>query len=258
MTKLNTMTERDESLISQLLAIWESSVRATHHFLAPADLAQLAPVVGEGLAKIETLVVYESVAGVPVAFMGVEGDKLEMLFVAPEARGGGVGKRLLTHAAEALGVRYVDVNEQNDQAVGFYRWFGFRTVGRSELDGQGRPYPILHMERAGIAIRPAQPGDASYVSCLHMRLYEKQYGFRGIFEYYVMQGMADFLRDPAGGRLWVALDGDAIVGAIAIVRADHETAQLRWFVIHEEYQGRGLGRRLMDMAMAFVAESGYR
>jgi len=41
----------------------------------------------------------------------------------------------------------VDVNEQNDQAVGFYRKMGFTETGRSPTDDDGRPYPLLHMVR---------------------------------------------------------------------------------------------------------------
>lgn len=39
-----------------------------------------------------------------------------------------------------------DVNEQNSQAVGFYERMGFRRAGRSEVDGEGRPYPLIHLE----------------------------------------------------------------------------------------------------------------
>ena len=39
----------------------------------------------------------------------------------------------------------VDVNEQNPQAVGFYRHYGFIQVARSPLDGEGKPFPLLHM-----------------------------------------------------------------------------------------------------------------
>lgn len=72
-----------------------------------------------------------------------------MLFMHPDYRGKGIGKVLLTYAVEALGLRKVDVNEQNEGAVGFYRHYGFEVVGRSELDGTGKPYPILHMELGG-------------------------------------------------------------------------------------------------------------
>lgn len=40
----------------------------------------------------------------------------------------------------------MDVNEQNPQAVGFYKHMGFDTFKRSEFDEQGNPFPILHMK----------------------------------------------------------------------------------------------------------------
>ena len=57
-----------------------------------------------------------------------------------------MGKALLQHAIESQKVNKVDVNEQNEQAVGFYLHSGFVTYKRSELDATGKPYPILHME----------------------------------------------------------------------------------------------------------------
>jgi len=114
------------------------------------------------------------------------------------------------------------------------------------------------MEKAPeILIRRSRPGDASYVSHLHMTLYQKDYGFRGIFEYYVMKGMAEFLNDRAGGELWVAVIDDRIVGSIAIVRVDDATAQLRWFIVSHDHQGAGIGKRLMNEAMAFCGGQGY-
>ena len=71
-----------------------------------------------------------------------------MLFITPEARGTGVGSLLVAQAVEWQGATKVDVNEQNDQALGFYKRIGFSVVGRSPLDGQGKPYPLLHMELA--------------------------------------------------------------------------------------------------------------
>ena len=79
------------------------------------------------------------------AFAGVEAGKLEMLFVAPEKRGRGLGRELVEYLVARRGVRRVDVNEQNAQAAGFYARMGFRVVSRSETDPSGRPYPILHL-----------------------------------------------------------------------------------------------------------------
>lgn len=71
---------------------------------------------------------------------------LEMLFIHPDYRGVNIGKTLLEYSIEHLSVTKVDVNEQNDQALGFYKHCGFVVKGRSELDSSGKPFPILHME----------------------------------------------------------------------------------------------------------------
>lgn len=80
--------------------------------------------------------------------MGIEGEWLEMLFLAPDARGAGLGRRLLEYGVAHYGVRELTVNEQNPQAVGFYRHMGFETYMRTETDEQGGPYPLLYMRRA--------------------------------------------------------------------------------------------------------------
>ncbi len=78
--------------------------------------------------------------------MGIHDSKIEMLFVSNDSRGNGIGKKLIEYAIEVLNVNYVDVNEQNPQAVGFYKHMGFDTFKRSEFDEQGNPFPILHMK----------------------------------------------------------------------------------------------------------------
>jgi putative acetyltransferase len=79
-------------------------------------------------------------------FSGVKGSRIEMLFIHPEVLGRGIGKRLLNHAVQHLNKDEVDVNEQNEQALGFYLHAGFSVVRRSEKDALGMPYPILHMK----------------------------------------------------------------------------------------------------------------
>ena len=46
---------------------------------------------------------------------------------------------------EHLNADELDVNEQNPQALGFYLHEGFEVVGRSQTDGLGQPYPLLHL-----------------------------------------------------------------------------------------------------------------
>ncbi|MGB6243584.1 MULTISPECIES: acetyltransferase [Gordonia] len=127
-----------------LVAIWRSAVLATHDFLDAADFAAIESRLATDYFPAVTLVVAER-DGAPVGFAGVADDSLEMLFVADEMRGTGVGGALLAHAVTDHAVTRVDVNEQNPDAVGFYLHRGFTRVGRSDLDGDGRPYPILHL-----------------------------------------------------------------------------------------------------------------
>ena len=144
------MIERIESPVpvelDALTALWEGSVRATHDFLAPEDIAIFRRMVREeALPDVEELYVIRDEKNGFAAFAGVEAGKLEMLFVAPEKRGKGLGRELVEHLVAHCGVRRVDVNEQNAQAAGFYARMGFRVVSHSASDPSGRPYPILHL-----------------------------------------------------------------------------------------------------------------
>ena len=150
--RIEEPTKRPAELVEALAEVWEASVRATHGFLAEDDIVGMRPEVRAGLAGVAALALARegddagAAAGAPVGFAGVEDGKLEMLFVAPEARGRGVGSALLAHAVHELGARALDVNEQNPQAVGFYRHEGFTVTGRSATDDAGRPWPLLRME----------------------------------------------------------------------------------------------------------------
>lgn len=137
---------KTDHLIDALVILWEASVRATHHFLTEEDIQDLTPLVKMGLSDIETLIIV-SENNKPVAFMGIDVAKIEMLFVSPDYFSKGFGKMLTTLAITQYGVQYVDVNEQNPQAVGFYQHIGFEVYKRTELDEQRNPFPILKMRQ---------------------------------------------------------------------------------------------------------------
>lgn len=137
--------DKTPAFIDILVALWETSVRATHHFLTEEDIQNLVPFVRRGLSGLETLVViYKRHA--PAAFMGIHTEKIEMLFVSPDYFGKGIGRALTELGIVGYGVRYVDVNEQNPQAVRFYRHIGFEVFERTEVDAEGNPFPILKMQ----------------------------------------------------------------------------------------------------------------
>lgn len=138
--------ERNENLIQELLKVWENSVRATHKFLSNEEILEIKKYVPEALASISHLIIDNDENGNPVAFMGIEENKLEMLFITSDYRGKGIGKKMLSYGIENYGVTNLAVNENNPQAKGFYEHMGFKVYQRNELDDQGNPYPVLYMK----------------------------------------------------------------------------------------------------------------
>jgi putative acetyltransferase len=131
----------------RVVEVWEASVRATHHFVAESDIEIFRPLVFDELPHTDLACVRDA-NGVVVGFIGIAEGKVEMLFIHPDYLGQGIGRTLLSYAINKRGATTVDVNEQNDQALGFYLRMGFEVVGRSELDSNGKPYPLLHMRLA--------------------------------------------------------------------------------------------------------------
>ncbi|MEE6166742.1 MULTISPECIES: GNAT family N-acetyltransferase [unclassified Mycolicibacterium] len=148
------MPQRDSAIVlrpvrrpddyPRLIEIWRSAVRATHDFLEESDFQRIESNLASTYFPAVTLTVAEREEE-SVGFAGTADGNLEMLFVSDQIRGSGIGSALLAETIEKDGVTKVDVNEQNSGAHGFYLSRGFTQVGRSELDGDGRPYPILHL-----------------------------------------------------------------------------------------------------------------
>lgn len=145
--KIVEVTDRSPLLIEQLLKVWERSVRATHFFLTENEIGNIKKYVPDALKEIPHLLIVENENQLPAGFMGIAGQRLEMLFIAPEERGKGLGKQLLQYGIEQYAVKELTVNEQNPSAKGFYEHMGFTVYKRTELDEQGNPYPLLYMIR---------------------------------------------------------------------------------------------------------------
>jgi len=139
------ITQTSKQDLPRLFEVWESSVRATHSFLSETDIRSLVPLARAEIATFSPIYCVRDNTGQPFAMLAVEGAKIEMLFVHPDYRGMGAGRRLIEFAVRELHADSVDVNEQNDAAVQFYRHMGFCQVGRSAQDASGNPWPLLHL-----------------------------------------------------------------------------------------------------------------
>ena len=127
-----------------LIQVWEASVRATHDFLTETDIEHYKPLIlNEYFDQLQLFCMVEGdhISG----FIGLDGELIQMLFIDPTYRGKGIGKTLVSFAVENFNANKVDVNEQNEQAVGFYKHLGFEVTECSEFDAAGKPYPILSM-----------------------------------------------------------------------------------------------------------------
>jgi len=105
-----------------------------------------------------------------------------------------------------------------------------------------------------------KPGDIGYLTYLHGILYAKEYGYDQTFEAYVADGLAEFVQSFSSDkdRIWLAEINDQIVGSIAIVGNSKLEAQLRWFLVHPNCRGLGLGRELIEKALLFCTEHKYK
>lgn len=144
--KIMEAIDRNPTLTGQLLEVWESSVKATHLFLSEEEIENIKNYVPQAIQEIPYLIIAVNEHQVPVGFMGIAEQHLEMLFISDEERGKGLGRELLTFGIEKYSVNDLAVNEQSPLAKGFYEYMGFKVYKRTEYDEQGNPYPLLYMK----------------------------------------------------------------------------------------------------------------
>lgn len=142
---ISEVKNRTPYLNSQLLTVWESSVKETHLFLSCEEIDTIKIYVPQALTNIPHLIVMKDKYDNLIGFMGIEHKTIDMLFISPEHREFGYGKRLVQYGIDNYSVNNVTVNEQNHKAVGFYKHLGFKIYKRTDLDEQGNPYPLLYM-----------------------------------------------------------------------------------------------------------------
>ncbi len=128
----------------RILQIWRDAVEATHHFVTSEDRRDIELEVASFIPHV-TFDLAVDEANSPLAFMLIDNAHMEALFVDPACHGWGIGRILVEDAIRRHSELTTDVNEQNTLAIGFYEKLAFERCGRSELDGQGRPYPLIHL-----------------------------------------------------------------------------------------------------------------
>jgi putative acetyltransferase len=133
--------------IEAMFEVWYTSVLATHDFIAESDFAEICLLVRRDYLPNHQFTVAVDGKDRVIGFLKVEGSEIDSLFIAPAFRGRGLGRKLVAEAASCAENLEVEVNAQNRQAVGFYKAMGFGVISSTEVDRDGRPYPLLRMRR---------------------------------------------------------------------------------------------------------------
>ena len=105
-----------------------------------------------------------------------------------------------------------------------------------------------------------KPGDIGYLTYIHGIYYAKEYEYDQTFEAYVAEGLAKFVQsyNPNSDKIWIMEEENQIIGSIAIVGHSKLEAQLRWFFVHPNYQGLGLGKYLLNETIQFCKKQEFK
>ena len=98
--KIMEAIDRNPTLTGQLLEVWESSVKAIHLFLSEEEIENIKNYVPQAIQEIPYLIIAVNEHQVPIGFMGIAEQHLEMLFISDVERGKGLGRELLTYAID--------------------------------------------------------------------------------------------------------------------------------------------------------------
>jgi GNAT superfamily N-acetyltransferase len=106
------------------------------------------------------------------------------------------------------------------------------------------------------------PGVVARLTELHTTYYGELWELGPQFEVEMAEGIAEFVGryEPEVDGLWTVVDDERTVrGGIVIDsrRTGEAGAQLRYLILDPALHGNGLGRRLLERAMAFCHEKGY-
>lgn len=142
-----TIRRAGEADFDALTELWHASVRTSHTFADEEDFAVRGPWIRDGLLPSMDVLVAEDAAGTPLGFVGARGDQVNLLYIAPEHQGRGLGTALLAAVDDGRGPRSVEVYADNTTGMAFYASQGFRETRRYPHDDLDRPFAVAHLER---------------------------------------------------------------------------------------------------------------
>lgn len=223
---------RDKKLLTQLTDLWEKSIRSSHNFLNEADIKHLKSFVNDALYNIKHLIVAWQ-NNIPTGFIGIENNKIDMLFLSPDHTQQGIGSKLLDLAVCSYEARYADVSEQNTTALQFYTHKGFRIIQRDETDNQGNPFPILHLQKTGHThITKIYDNKKQHLDLLLIG--DEQ---ENMIDRYLNRGEMFIMHN---------LNTSEPICVAVIIEQDSNTCELKNIAVNPTYQRNGYGKQMLN------------
>lgn len=149
---MNTVTLRPwrPSDIEACMTIWRAGSEQGHPFLSRAELDADSILVRNVYMPATDITVAEQ-AGQVLGFIALSDNFIGALFVHPAHHRRGIGARLLDHAARHHPTLIVEVYAANHSARDFYAATGFVETMGHLTDDQGRPHPLIRLQRDNAA-----------------------------------------------------------------------------------------------------------
>lgn len=135
-----------EADFDALTDLWERSARSSHTFMDDEEFAHQRPRVRDLLLPSMDVWVAER-AGTALGFVGAREDVVELLYIAPEAQGQGLGPALLSYVDGGSGPHSVEVYADNTVGVAFYRGQGFVEQRRYAVAVAGGSFEVMRLTR---------------------------------------------------------------------------------------------------------------
>lgn len=215
----------------------------------------------------------------------IPGREVRAVYVAPKVAGKGVGRKLLD-AVEAValerGLRKLHLGSSLN-AVGFYKNRGYAVTGQGTMStSAGVAVPYQTMEKAlmssktaktakSVRVRSASVADAAGIAKVHVGTWRTTY--KGIVPDEHLASLSEEKRAafwakfldkvPAREHMFVAVDdGDRVVGFCnggtnRSTDYDYDGEILAIYLL-QEWQGSGIGRRLMQASIDRLVEDGFK
>lgn len=161
------------------------------------------------------------------------------------------GEKLADKLAEAADSHAAGLIGKLDER-GAERLRGALAEARSLLGGEGDTAKEVRIREAGYA-------DLGWIISRHGEVYGREKGFGDDFARYVLLGMAEYAEaGPARSRVWIAEAGGMPAGSVGIVGREGGRGQMRWLLVEPHARGFGLGRKLVETAVAFSRGQGFK